>query len=86
MHNVEELNEKRNKFMTWLQDRGISTRPGTQAVHALGYYRRTYSIEPGDFPNAWIADQLSVALPLYAQMTSEEQDYVIENVRAFNKG
>jgi perosamine synthetase len=84
MHNVEELNEKRNTFMTWLQDRGIATRPGTQAVHALGYYRRTYSIEPGNYPNTWMADQLSVALPLYAQMTPEEQDYVIENVKAYN--
>jgi perosamine synthetase len=83
MHNVEKINNKRNKFMTWLQDRGIATRPGTQAVHALGFYRRTYSINPGDYPNAWMADQLSVALPLYAQMTQEEQDYVIKNVKAY---
>lgn len=85
MNNVDEMHRKRNKLMAWLEERGIATRPGTQAVHALGYYRRTYSISPSDFPNAWIADQLTMALPLYAQMTHEEQDYVIENLVSYRE-
>ena len=83
LNNLEGLHQKRNKLMAWLEERGIATRPGTQAVHALGYYRRTYSFNPGDYPNAWIADQLTVALPLYAQMTQKEQDYVIENLISY---
>jgi len=80
MANVDELHRRRNELMDSLEAAGIATRPGTHAVHALGFYRRKYGLEPGDLPNAFLADQLSVALPLYAQMTEEEQRYVLEHL------
>lgn len=81
MGNVEELHERRNALMERLEDRGIATRQGTQAVHVLGYYRRKYGLRPADFPNAYLAERLSLALPLYAQMTDEEQDFVCQSLR-----
>src|SRR6185312_9344762 len=36
----------RNEIMATLQDKGISTRPGTHAVHMLGYYRDSYGTKP----------------------------------------
>jgi dTDP-4-amino-4,6-dideoxygalactose transaminase len=85
MDNVEELYQQRNALMERLEDRGIATRQGTQAVHVLGYYRRKYGLQPADCPNAYLADRLSLALPLYAQMTDEEQDFVCQSLRdAFN--
>lgn len=80
--NVKSLHEQRNRFMDALEQLGIATRPGTHAVHMLGFYRNKYGIRPEDFPNAYIADQLTVSLPLYAQMTHEEQDYVIQSALA----
>ncbi|NPV85292.1 MAG: DegT/DnrJ/EryC1/StrS family aminotransferase [Anaerolineae bacterium] len=80
MQNVARLNALRNSLMDRLEAAGIATRPGTHAVHALGYYRQTYGIQPGDFPNAYIADQLTLSLPLYAQLSDEEQGYIIENL------
>jgi perosamine synthetase len=82
MYNVEELHERRNALMERLEDKGIATRQGTQAVHVLGYYRRKYGLRPADFPNAYLADRLSLALPLYAQMTDAEQDWVCQSLRA----
>ncbi|MDQ3820831.1 MAG: DegT/DnrJ/EryC1/StrS family aminotransferase, partial [Acidobacteriota bacterium] len=35
LENLNELNRQRNEFMDYLQARGISTRPGTHAVHLL---------------------------------------------------
>jgi dTDP-4-amino-4,6-dideoxygalactose transaminase len=64
-----------------LQAKGIATRQGTHAVHALGYYRAQYGLTPDDCPQAWRADQESLTLPLYATMTDEEQDYVIDTLR-----
>lgn len=80
MQNVARLNALRNSLMDRLEAAGIATRPGTHAVHALGYYRQTYGIQPGDFPNAYIADQLTLSLPLYVQLSDEEQSYIIENL------
>jgi perosamine synthetase len=81
MNNVEELHERRNALMARLEDRGVATRQGTQAVHVLGYYRQRYGLQAADFPNAYMADRLSLALPLYAQMTDEEQAFVCQSLR-----
>jgi perosamine synthetase len=77
---VQRLHVERNLLMDRLEAAGIATRPGTHAVHMLGYYREKYGLKPEDFPQAFLADQLTLALPLYAQMTDEEQDYVVEQI------
>ena len=78
--NVERLHGQRNALMDSLEAAGVATRPGTHAVHMLGFYRETYGIKPEDFPNAYLADQLTLAIPLYAQLTAEEQDYVVSRL------
>jgi perosamine synthetase len=78
---VPRLHERRNAVMDQLQHAGVATRPGTHAVHMLGYYRDKYGLRPKDFPGAYMADQLTITLPLYAQMTDEEQDYVVAELQ-----
>ena len=68
--------ERRNHLMKLLADEGIGTRPGTHAPHMLTYYRERYRLEPEDFPNAWRADWLSLALPLFPQMNEQQQETV----------
>jgi len=80
LENVEALNAARNQLMDNLANAGIATRPGTHAVHMLGFYRHKYGIKPEDLPHAYMADQLSMALPLYVGMTEAEQDYVIQHL------
>jgi dTDP-4-amino-4,6-dideoxygalactose transaminase len=80
---IDRLEERRNRFVAHLTDSGIFTRQGTQAVHALDYYQRKYKIKGMDFPFAWMAARLSVTLPLFPQMTDEEQGYVITKIREF---
>ena len=77
---LDELNETRNKITSKLEEKGIATRQGTSAVHALGYYKQKYHLDYNDYPASLAADRLSITLPLYAQMTDEEQEYVIENL------
>jgi dTDP-4-amino-4,6-dideoxygalactose transaminase len=73
-------NAYRNAVMSALEDERIATRQGTHAVHMLGYYARTWGYTPMQFPGAFAADHLSLSLPLYAQMTDEEQDRVVERL------
>lgn len=75
---AEQLHEQRNALMLRLEEQGIATRQGTHAPVIQGYYAKKYGLRPADFPNAYIADRLSLTLPLYPQMLAEEQDYVIE--------
>lgn len=78
---IEELSSQRNQVMEQLNLRGIATRQGTHAVPIQQYYSQKYSIDKFSFPNAYIADKMSIALPLYVQMTKDEQSYVIDNLK-----
>ena len=75
-----ELHRRRNARMDELDRAGIATRQGTHAPVLQGYYREKYGSRPEAFPNSVMADRLSLSLPLFPQMTDEEQARVIEAV------
>lgn len=78
---IEACSDFRNELLTILEERGISTRQGTHAVHMLGYYRNEYGYEPEDLPGAYACDKLSITLPLYVQMTDEDQAEVVRMIQ-----
>ena len=71
----------RNELLQVLEERGIATRQGTHAVHMLGYYKNRFGYQPEDYPNAYACDHLSITLPLYVQMSDEDQIRVVEEIR-----
>jgi len=72
--------ERRNRLMEALARAGIGTRPGTHAPHLLGYYAQKYNIRPEDHLESWLADRLTIALPLHAGLTELEQEWVCEQL------
>lgn len=72
----ERSPRSRNEIMAYLQESGVSTRPGTHAVHMLGYYSEEYGIGPDDFPNARYADDNSMAIPLHNKMSEADFETV----------
>lgn len=81
LKNLPALKTLRDSMMERLGKEGVSTRQGTHAVHALGYYRKKYGIDPASLPSSLIAEGASLALPLYPQMTDEEQDFVVAKLK-----
>jgi dTDP-4-amino-4,6-dideoxygalactose transaminase len=81
LKNVDRLNGRRNKLMMRLEEKGIATRQGTHAPVIQGYYAEKYGLRPEHFPNAYIADRLSLTLPLYVQMTEAEQALVVSELQ-----
>ncbi|MEL6129474.1 MAG: DegT/DnrJ/EryC1/StrS family aminotransferase [Cyanobacteria bacterium J06628_4] len=71
----------RNDLMEVLQAAGISTRPGTHAVHMLGYYKDRFGLVPEDFPGAWSCDRYTLALPLHNRMTADDYHYVVTTLK-----
>lgn len=82
---IDELNKERNRFMLKLQEFGISTRQGTHAVHTLSYYRKKYNHKEEDYLMSYAADRLSIALPLFPSMTTDEIEYIIEIIKKIIK-
>jgi perosamine synthetase len=72
----------RNELMEILQKCGVATRPGTHAVHLLGFYRDRFHIKPEDFPGARDCDANSMAIPLHNKMTPEDYAYVVDALRS----
>jgi dTDP-4-amino-4,6-dideoxygalactose transaminase len=70
----------RNELMDELARRGVSTRPGTHAVHLQGYYTDRYGFAPHDFPQAYRCHTQTLALPLHNQMTDEDYAYVVDSL------
>ena len=72
----------RNQLMEWLYERGISTRPGTHAVHTLGYYQTRFALQPDDYPVARDCEHYSMAIPLHNRMTREDYAYVAKALKS----
>ena len=74
----------RNEIMERLLDRGISTRPGTHAVHMLEYYVKKFKYESNDFPIAKLANDQSVAIPLHNRMSREDYLWIVDALQSLN--
>jgi perosamine synthetase len=73
---------KRNDLMEFLQQHGISTRPGTHAVHMLGFYAKTFNIKKNDFPGAFAANEYSMSIPLHNKMIKEDYEYIVHILKS----
>ena len=80
MANVDALHDRRNHLMATLEGKGIATRQGSHAPVLQAYYVNKYGIPRDRFPNAVLADRVSLSLPLYPQMNDDEQAFVVSSL------
>jgi len=74
---VDGDRERRNDVMRHLAVQEIETRPGTHAVHRLGFYAKKYGYRPADFPNASLCEDTTITLPIFPGMSDDDQDKVV---------
>jgi len=67
----------RNELMQSLLDQGISTRRGIMATHS----QAPYASHQWHLPETDRVTSECIILPLFHQMTEEEQDYVLDRIR-----
>jgi dTDP-4-amino-4,6-dideoxygalactose transaminase len=77
----ERAPRPRNALMEQLQRAGVSTRPGTHAVHLLGYYRDRFGLSADDFPGARDCDAQTMAIPLHNRMNADDFAYVVDAIK-----
>jgi dTDP-4-amino-4,6-dideoxygalactose transaminase len=78
MRTVEEHHAGRNRIMRRLEAKGIATRQGTHAAALTSFYASKYGVKPADVPNAYLAEKLSLALPLFPQLTEDDVSTVCD--------
>jgi len=76
---LPKAKRSRDEVMNILLEKGIATRRGIMAIHLEPAYRNRF----GDIrlPETEKAFRETIILPLYPQMTVEEQDYVIDSFK-----
>lgn len=79
--NESKSKYSRNEIMAKLQEKGVSTRPGTHSIHMLGAYKRKYRYKAEDFPGALECASTTMSIPLHNQMSEEDFHYVVKAIK-----
>lgn len=72
-----KVGKTRDAIMEILMQNGIHTRPGTHAIHELGYYQSKYKLEPSHCVNASKLAATTIALPLHNNMSQADFQRVV---------
>ncbi|WP_133511706.1 DegT/DnrJ/EryC1/StrS family aminotransferase [Candidatus Thiosymbion oneisti] len=74
----------RNDIMEVLQEKGISTRPGTHAVHMLNMYKERFGIQDYNFPVARDCCNNTMAIPLHNRISMEDYEYIAQCINGLD--
>lgn len=77
--------EKREELVEYLKNKGIATGVYYRVPMHLQYAFKDLGYKEGDFPVSEYLSKRTFAIPLYVGMTKEEQDYVINALKEFDK-
>jgi dTDP-4-amino-4,6-dideoxygalactose transaminase len=72
---------RRNAIMDHLESQRIRSRPGTHAVHCLGYYAARYGLQREQFPVAAASEDTTITLPMFPGMTEQHQQRVVTAIQ-----
>ena len=75
--NLEGTNKSRQNIFNELRKNDIGVNVHYIPIHAQPYYQK-FGYQKGDFPNAEKFYSRSLSLPLYFDMTYEQQDFVLK--------
>lgn len=76
------LSERRKELYDYLREKGIFSQVHYIPCHTHPYYR-SLGHKPGDYPLSEAYYSRCLSLPMFPSMSDEEQEYVIQTVRAF---
>jgi dTDP-4-amino-4,6-dideoxygalactose transaminase len=78
---------EKDRVRSQMLEKGIETGSGTIAIPFTAAYATKYGYEPSEFPALSSLGSRALALPLHANLTSEDVDYVVTSlVETLNQG
>jgi len=79
--NPEKSQMSRDEFIARMKEHDVGIGFHYDAVHSFSYYQKTLGYKKGDFPNTESIASRIVSLPLFYDMTIDEQDRVIDAMK-----
>ncbi len=77
---IIKVKKNRDSFARELLDKGIETGLHYIPLHLLSYYKSKYSLRVNDFPVALRNFQQVLSIPIYADMSDADVDYVCDTI------
>lgn len=71
----------RDRLIAYLHKKGIGCREYFHPIHLQPFYQKTFGYSEGAFPVTESIAKRSLALPFHNQLTLEEQEYVVEQIK-----
>ena len=77
--------EKRAELINYLKDHGIATGVYYPVPLHLQKVYTDLGYKEGDLPNAEYLSQRTFAIPMFAELTNEEKEYIINTIKKFGE-
>lgn len=77
--------DKREELVNYLKDKGIATGVYYPVPLHLQKAYRDLGYKEGDLSNAEYLSHRTFAIPIFAELTNEEKEYIVENLRRFGE-
>jgi len=71
----------RNEFIEKMSDEGIGVSVHYKPIHRMTYYKKTYNLDPENYPNAEKIWKGTVSLPIYPDLKDEGLEYVCHTIK-----
>ena len=75
--------ENRNELYEYLKENQIYSQVHYIPVHLHPYYQLKFGFQLGDFPKAEEYYKMGLSLPIYPDLTKEQNLFIIDKVKSF---
>ncbi len=79
---LPEAPMSRDKFIEMMTEKGIGVSVHYKPIHRMTYYKKTYNLDPQNYPNAERIWQGTVSLPIYPDLSEAGLEYVCQTVKS----
>ncbi len=82
---IIKIDKNRDNFAKELKERGIYTSLHYIPMHLLSYYKQKYALRVNDFPKALSNYQQILSLPIYANLSDKDVQYICDHIKEIAK-
>lgn len=76
-----EATVSRDEFIKLMIEEGIGTSVHYKPLHRMSYYKKTYNLNPDNFPNAEKIWKGRVSLPIYPDLKNDELIFICKTIK-----
>ena len=85
MYTVRVEKGERDALKNYLMEKGVMAKVYFSPVHLTAFYKEKFGFRGGELPVTESLSKKVLTLPMYASLTTDEMDCILNNVDRFMK-